>query len=210
MGKPLVIVGTGMLAEQVHFYFSSQGGRQVAAFALDAQFMRDEQFVGRPVIEFEEALRLYPPATHDLFVAIGFTSTEARKRKFLDARGRGYALPSYVHPTAWVAENVRVASNTLIQEQAVVCPFAQLGEDVFICPQVGINHHTRLGSHCFVAPGAVIAGHVLIGELCFIGANATLRDRIRIGDGCTIGAGAVVMADCEPGGVYPAAATVRR
>jgi sugar O-acyltransferase (sialic acid O-acetyltransferase NeuD family) len=208
--KPLLIVGTGMLAEQLHFYFETLGGRRVVAFALDAAYLREPQFLGRPVLEFNEALRLHPPATHELFVAIGFTATEARKRKFLAAQALGYTLPSYVHPSACVAPNVRVGSNTLIQERAMVAPFVQLGENVVLCPQVGINHHSHLGSHCFVAPGAVIAGQVEVGELCFIGANATLRDRIHIGEGCVIGAGAVVMADCEAGGTYPAAVTPRR
>ena len=96
-------------------------------------------------------------STHDLFIAIGFLATQARQRKFELARARGYTLPSYVHPSAWVAENVRVGANTLIQEQAVVSPFATLGDDVFLCPQVGINHHTRVGAHCFFAPASVVA-----------------------------------------------------
>ena len=210
MNKPIVIVGTALLAEQMHFYFSDHAQRQVEAFAVDAEYVREDNFVGKPVLEFEEALRRYPPATHELFVAIGFLATEARRRKFDLARERGYTLPSYVHPSACVADNVRVGANTLIQEQVMVAPFARLGEDVFLCPQVGINHHTRVGSHCFFAPAAVVAGDADIGEACFIGANATIRDRVRIGANCVIGAGAVIMSDCAEGGVYRALRTERR
>lgn len=210
MDKPIVIVGTALLAEQMHFYFAQRQGRRVEAFAVDAEYLREERFCGAPVLEFEEALRRYPPATHELFIAIGFLATEARKRKFELARARGYTLPSYVHPSAWVAENVRIGANTLIQEQAVVSPFVRLGEDVFLCPQVGINHHTRVGDHCFFAPAAVVAGDADIGELCFIGTNATIRDRVKIDARCVIGAGAVIMNDCAEGGVYPAARTERR
>jgi sugar O-acyltransferase (sialic acid O-acetyltransferase NeuD family) len=205
--KPIVIVGTALLAEQVHFYFAERSGRRVEAFAVDAEYLREASFCGKPVLEFEEALSRYPPATHELFVAIGFLATEARKRKYDLARALGYTLPSYVHPSAWVAENVHVGANTLIQEQAVVAPFVRLGEDVFLCPQVGINHHTRVGAHCFFAPAAVVAGDAEIGELCFIGTNATIRDRVHIGVGCVIGAGAVIMSDCAARGVYPAART---
>jgi carbonic anhydrase/acetyltransferase-like protein (isoleucine patch superfamily) len=81
---------------------------------------------------------------------------------------------------------------------------------VFLCPQVGINHHTRVGDHCFFGPAAVVAGDAEIGELCFVGTNATVRDRVRIGARCVIGAGAVIMSDCADGGVYPAARTGRR
>jgi acetyltransferase-like isoleucine patch superfamily enzyme len=66
-----------------------------------------------------------------------------------------------------------------------------------------------VGAHCFFSAGAVVCGEVQIGELCFVGANATIRDRVTVGDGCVIGAGALVMADCEPRGVYRAQRTTR-
>lgn len=210
MDKPIVIVGTALLAEQMHFYFTERSGRRVEAFAVDAEYLRESKFCGRPVLEFEEALRRYGPDTHELFIAIGFLATVPRQRKFELARERGYTLPSYVHPSAWVAENVRIGANTLIQEQAVVAPFARLGEDVFLCPQVGVNHHTRIGAHCFIAPGAVVAGDADIGEACFIGAHATIRDRVRVGARCVIGAGALIMKDCDADGVYSVAGTGRR
>lgn len=209
MNKPIVIVGTAMLAEQVHYYFTQHAERTVEAFAVDAEYLREDHFCGKPVLEYEQALRRYPSTTHDLFLAIGFTATEARKSKFSAALELGYTLPSYVHPSACVADNVQIGANTLIQELAMVSPFVRLGDDLMLCPQVSINHHSRVGAHCFIAPAAVIAGAVDIGELCFIGANATIRDRVRIGEGCRIGAGAWIVDDCEPWGVYRVESTTR-
>lgn len=208
--KSIVIVGAAMLAEQMHFYFMRCEGRNVVAFAVDAPYLRETHFCGAPVVEFDEALRRYPPTTHEVFIAIGFLAADARKQKFELVRERGYVMPTYVHPSASVAENVRLGPNTLIQEQAVVAPFVQLGDNVILCPQVGINHHARIGNHCFFAPSAVVAGSVEIGERCFIGTNATIRDRVKIGAGCVIGAGALVMRDCPEGGVYPEVATSLR
>ncbi|WP_157267692.1 acetyltransferase [Azohydromonas aeria] len=209
MDKPLVIVGTGLLAEQVAFYLGGVAGRPLAAFVLDPQYIREPTFLQRPVLDFVEAQARFPASTHDLFVAIGHTATAARRRWFDTAMAAGYSLPSYVHPTAWVAQNVAVGANTLIQEQAVVAPFVRLGDNVTLCPQVGINHHTRVGSHCFFAPGARVAGDADIGPGCFIGLGALVRDRVRVGEGCVIGAGAVIMADCPAGGLYRATRTDR-
>lgn len=209
MPKPLIIVGTGLLAEQVRFYFEQQAGRRVDAYALDPDYLREDRFLGRPVLAFEEAVKRFAPQTHDLFVAIGHTATEARKAKYLVAQALGYAMPSFVHASAHVAPNVAVGPNTLIQELAMIAPFATLGENLMLCPQVSINHHTRVGAHCFFAPAAVVCGDARIGELCFVGANATVRDRVSIGEACVIGAGAVVMHDCAPRGVYRAARTPR-
>jgi sugar O-acyltransferase (sialic acid O-acetyltransferase NeuD family) len=209
MAKPIVIVGTGLLAEQMRFYFEEQEGRRIEAYALDPAYLREDTFLGRPVLAFDEVMERFPAATHDLFVAIGHTATAARKRKVLAAQAAGYTLPSFVHASAVVAPGVSIGPNTLVQELAVVSPFVQLGDDVMLCPHASINHHCRIGAHCFFSVGAAVCGEVQIGELCFIGANATVRDRVTIGDSCVIGAGAVIMADCAPRGVYRAARTAR-
>jgi len=209
MAKPIVIVGTGLLAEQMRFYFEKQAGRQVEAYALDPEFVREDTFLERPVLAFDDAVQRFPAATHDLFVAIGHTETAARKRKVVTAQALGYALPSFVHASASVAPGVSIGPNTLIQELAVVSPFVRLGDDVMLCPHASINHHSRVGAHCFFSAAVVVCGEVQIGELCFIGANAMIRDRVTVGEGCVIGAGAVIMADCEPRGVYRAHRTAR-
>lgn len=208
MHRPLIIVGTGMQAELAEYHFGTVG-RDTAAFVLDPDYLRDDSFHGRPVLDFAEARRRFPPETHELFVSIGFTATAARRRWFDAAQAAGYTLPSYVHPTASVAGNVRLGANTLIRELAVVCPFAQLGDDVFLGPHASIGHHSRVGSHVFMAPGATLAGAVVLGEGCFVGLQATVRDRVSVGAGCIIGAGALIMADCAPHGLYRAARTER-
>ena len=209
MNRPLIIVGVGLLAEQMHYYFETLGGRSIDAFVLDPDYIREPHFLGRPVLAQAEALQRFAPDTHDAFVAIGFLATRARQRWFEFMQAAGYTLSSYVHPSAMVAANVAVGPNTLIQEQVVVAPFAHLGDDVMLCPQVGINHHTRVGAHSFFAPAAVVAGQASIGERCFIGTHATVRDRVRVGDDCVIGAGSVIMHDCPAGGVYRAPTTAR-
>lgn len=208
MSKPLVIVGIGMQSELVEHYFGT-AGRRTDAYVLDAEYLREDSFRGCPVLDFAEAQRRFPPHTHDLFVSIGFTATAARKRWCQAAQTAGYALPSFVHANASVAQNVRVGANTLIRELAVVCPFAQLGDDVFIGPLVCAGHHCRIGSHNFIAGGSTLAGGVELGEGCFVGAGATLRDRVKVGEGCLIGAGTLIMADCPPRGVYRAVRSER-
>lgn len=205
----LLIVGTGMQAEETVYYLQTLGGHTVDAFLLDAEYLKEPTFQGRPVLGFDEARRRYPPPSHALFVAIGMTAMDARRRWFHAARAAGYTLPNYVHPSASVARNVVLGANTIVKDLAVVSPFVTLGDDLILCPQVNISHHARLGSHGFYAPGAIVSGAAVIGDGCFIGAGAIVRDRVHVGEGCIIGAGAVVMEDCAPHGVYRAARTAR-
>jgi sugar O-acyltransferase (sialic acid O-acetyltransferase NeuD family) len=211
LAKPLLVFGTGVQAELVRYYFAEHAGRRVDAFTVDAAYVGDGRFDGLPVLEFAEAQQRFPPATHELFVAIGYTQlNQARKRAFESAQALGYALPSFVHPTASVARNVQIGANTLLREMAVVSPFACVGDGCQLGTRAVVSHHARIGSHCWLAPGALVCGNVQVGEACFIGASATLRDGITVGASCVIGAGALILADCGPGGVYAAAATPRQ
>jgi sugar O-acyltransferase (sialic acid O-acetyltransferase NeuD family) len=206
--KPLLIFGAGLQADLARYYFAEHASRHVEAFTVDAAYVGDGRFDGLPVLDFAEAQQRFPPATHDLFVAIGYTQlNQVRKRVFESARALGYALPSFVHPTASVARNVRIGANTLLREMAVVSPFARVGDGCQLGTRALVSHHARIGSHCWLSPGALVCGNAQVGEACFIGANATLRDGITVGASCVIGAGALILADCEPGGVYAAAAT---
>lgn len=209
MHKRLIIVGTGLQAEEVHYYLVTLGGRQVDAFIVDPEYLKEPSFLGCPVLGFDAASQRFPPQTHEAFVAIGMLAIEARRRWFLALGQAGYVLTSFVHPSASVASNVSIGANTIVKELVVVSPFARLGDNLILCPQACIGHHARIGSHGFMAPAALVAGDAEIGECCFIGAGAIVRDRVRIGDGCVIGAGAVIMENCPPGGVYRAARTRR-
>ena len=52
--KDLVIFGTGQVAEVIHYYFTEEGGRKVAAFTVDAKYRTTEELLGLPVVPFEE------------------------------------------------------------------------------------------------------------------------------------------------------------
>jgi sugar O-acyltransferase (sialic acid O-acetyltransferase NeuD family) len=211
MSKPIVIFGVGDLPEQMHYYFSQHAGRRVEAFTVDAEFLRCGSFCGLPVLPFHEAQRRFPPATHELFVAVGYSQVNSvRRRVFLEAQAQGYTLPSFVHETAVVARNVVVGANCLLRELAAVSPFATLGDNVFVGVHVNVSHHARIASHVFIANGAVVCGGAVIGEACFVGANAMVRDKVIVGSRCIVGAGAVVMGNCDADGVYAAAPTPRR
>lgn len=210
MSKPLVIFGTGLYAELAHHYFSGGPDYRVVAFTLDAGFVEADSFCGLPVLAYEELPRAFPCESHEMFIGVGYSHVNRlRKEKYLQARRSGYRLASYVHPSATVARNARLGDNCLVREQGLVGPFARLGHNVFVGARACISHHAVIEDHCYLGPAAVVCGSVEVSEACFIGANATLKDKLRIGANCLIGAGALVLRDCEPGGIYRAEPTAR-
>lgn len=210
MSKPIVIFGTGDIAELAHYYFTRGGGQNVVAFAVDAAYLEESTFCGLPVVAFDEVAKAYPPPTHDFFVALSYSKlNQLRKEKYLAAKAYGYQLASYVSEKATVLNEGRIGENCFILEDNTIQPFVTIGNNVTLWSGNHIGHHSTIKDHCFLASHIVVSGGVEIGEQCFIGVNATLRDHIKLGERCVIGAGALLLADAEAEGVYQGQSTER-
>ena len=208
--KPLVIFGVGDIGELAHHYFTTDTQRRVEAFTVDRAFASEPRFHDLPVVPFEDLAQHYPPATHDVFVAVSYTRLNAvRKEKYLAAKAAGYGIASYVSSRATVLNEGRIGENCFILEDNTIQPFVTIGNDVTLWSGNHIGHHSTIRDHCFLASHIVVSGGVDIGESCFIGVNATLRDHIKLGERCVVGAGALLLADAEPEGVYMGQATER-
>ncbi len=210
MKKPLIIFGTGDIAQLAHYYFNTSSEYEVVAFTVDAAYLTEKIFCNLPVVSFEEVVAHYHPSNYELFIAISYTKLNAiRKDKFIACKQMGYHLASFVSPRATVLNGGKVGENCFILEDNTIQPFVVIGNNITLWSGNHVGHHSVIKDHCFIASQVVISGGVEIGEQCFIGVNATLRDHIRIGEKCVIGAGALVLADTEPEGVYLGAATER-
>lgn len=210
MKKPLVIFGSGDIAQLAHYYFRTDSSYEVVAFTIDDAYMSETVFCGLPVVAFEEVAQKYKPAECEFFVALSYSKLNAvRKEKYLAAKELGYRLASFVSSRATVLNESRIGENCFIFEDNTIQPFVTIGNNVTLWSGNHIGHHSTIKDHCFIASHVVVSGGVEIGEQCFIGVNSTLRDHIKIGDRCVIGAGALLLADAEAEGVYIGTATER-
>ena len=55
--KPLVIFGTGDIAQLAHYYFSHDSDRRVTGFTVDGPFLTRTEFCALPVIPFDEIVQ---------------------------------------------------------------------------------------------------------------------------------------------------------
>src|SRR5258706_5782530 len=207
--KRLVIYVTGLIAEVAAFYFAKDSTYEVVAFANAAEFIKESTFGGKPVVPFETLEKSHPAAANEAFVAIGYTKTnQVRQARFNEARQKGYKLATYISSRA-MYYGTPVGANGFILEGNVIQPFVKIGDNVTLWSGNHIGHHSKIGDHTFISSHVGVSGGCEIGENCSLGGNATLRDHIKIGEKCVIGAGALLLADAEPEGVYPGAATGR-
>ena len=199
----LVIFGAGDIAKLAHFYFTRDSAHRVVAFTVDRQFRTADEFLGLPLVDFEDVENRFAPSNHAMFIALSYAQmNRTRAAKFAEAQARGYRLVSYVSSKCTYLTDSAVGDNCFILEDNTIQPFVTIGQNVTMWSGNHIGHDSVIGDHCFIASHVVVSGHVTVEPYCFIGVNATLRNSITIARESLIGAGAVVMKSTKAKGVY--------
>jgi sugar O-acyltransferase (sialic acid O-acetyltransferase NeuD family) len=208
--RDIVVFGTGQIAEVADFYFAHDSGLRVAAFVVDGAYLKEDSFLGRPVIALEQLAGRFPPDRHGAFVAVSYAKLNVLRREKADAlRDKGYALASYVSSRATIFPGFSPGENAFILEGNTIQPFARIGRNVTLWSGNHIGHHTVIEDDCFLASHVVISGGVRIGAGSFVGVNVTIRDYVSIGRKCVLGAGALILENVPDEGVYAPRGTER-
>lgn len=209
--KPLVIIGNSEIAEMACEYFTYDSDRDVAAFAIAADYIKEPTLHDRPVTPLEQVVQDYPPNQYDAFVAIGDGQLNRLRRRLVDqTKGLGYELASYVSSKAFVWRNVEIGENCFIMEHNVLQPFTAIGNNVTLWSGNHIGHRSVIEDDVFIASHVVVSGFCRVGARSFIGVNATLAHQVQIAPDNFIAMSAVVTASTEPDGVYKGHPAERR
>lgn len=206
--QPLVIFGSGQIAELADYYFALDHERPATAFCVDDEFVEGDSYLGRPVVARSELVAAFPPASADAFVAVAYGEmNRLRERVCLGLEADGYALTSYVSPRATVFPGVTCGPNAFILEDNTVQPFVRIGRGVTLWSGNHIGHHSSIGDFTFMASHIVVGGAVDVGKGVFMGMNATVRDNVSVGDYVLVGAGALLLSSAPPQSIYPGVPT---
>ncbi len=204
--RKLVIVGDGEFAGIAHEYFTHDSSYEVAGFAVERTFRKQDTYCGLPVVDFEDVERRFSPETHDAYVAVTYAQlNRVRARLYEAVKSKGYAAANYVSSRAFVWHNVELGDNVFIFENNVVQHHASIGSDVILWSGNHIGHRSVIEPHCYISSHVVVSGYCRIGTYSFLGVNSTLADRVTIARDCFIGAGCLIQKDTEPGKIYRAA-----
>lgn len=204
----IIIFGNTNQANMANYYFERDTNYNVAAFCVDDEYYREEEFCNKPLIPYSRLCELYPNEKYRCFVAVGYTDfNKTRERIYKKIKEKGYQLVSYISPKALVDDNVQTGDNCFILEGCIVQPFVNVGSNVTLWSGSQLAHHVSIADHSFLSVNATVAGFTRIGKNVFIGANATVRDGIKIADYSVIGAGAWINKDTVEYGIYKNRAT---
>jgi sugar O-acyltransferase (sialic acid O-acetyltransferase NeuD family) len=199
----VVIFGAGDIARLAHHYFSKDSPHEVAAFVVDREYRREQDFLGLPLVDFESVVERYPPSDYAMFVAVSYARmNRVRAEKYGRAKEFGYTLVSYVSSRCSYLSDAPPGDNCFILEDNTIQPFVSIGNNVTLWSGNHIGHDSVIEDHCFVSSHVVVSGHVRIGPYCFLGVNATLRNSITLAQATLVGAGAVITKNTVARGVY--------
>jgi len=201
--KPIVIFGTGKIAEVLLYFFRHQSNREVVACTVDRPHVTANEWNGLPVVAFDEVAAGFPPTSYEMFVALGYQDmNNLRAAKCHQARDLGYTLTSYVSPDSGLPKDCSYGDNCFFMNQVQVHPRVAFGNNVFVWSGAMVGHHSAIGDNCWITSCANIAGVVNVGKNCFFAVNATVANGVDIADECFIGANALVVKSTMPGEAY--------
>ena len=189
--KPLLILGTRLLAEELADWIADIPGYEVAGFVENQERERCAlKVAGLPVHWIDDLGKL----TKSHLFACGIATTH-RVTFIEQVTQLGCKFATLVHPTARVSGKSQLGAGTLISPGVHVASHTRIGRHVFVNRGALIGHHATIHDYATLQPGANLAGATVIGAATYIGMGAVILDRIRVGAQSVVGAGSVVTHD---------------
>jgi len=130
-------------------------------------------------------------------VALGVGDNFARRGIAERCAASGMHLLAAVHPSATIANSVKISPGAVIMPHAVVNADAEIGQGAIINTAAIVEHDCKVGNFAHLSPKTAIGGHVQVGELSWLGIGATVIPNIKIGTCSIVGAGATVVRDVD-------------
>ena len=199
--QKIILLGPNTSTQILEYYFKLENSPyEISAYTSDKEYIKENNYNGKPVVDFNNLEKLYPPDEYKIAIFMGYKHlNKIREERYKQAKAKGYKFISYVSKdslcyTENIGENVFILPNTNIQ------PFAKIGNNVIIWSDTTIGHHVQIDDNCFLSSPR-IAGFSKIGENCFLGTNCMIADHLTIGAFSIIGIGSVVTKNIKKGTV---------
>lgn len=136
--------------------------------------------------------------TMGFLVAIGGSRGRDRIETQDYLESHGLKPLTCVHPTAFIADSVKIGVGSQVLANASVCVEAYVGRSCIINTGAIVDHECKLADGVHVGPGAHLAGCVDVAPYATIYTGAVVLPGTKIGESAIVGAGAVVTKDVMP------------
>ncbi len=195
----VIIIGAGGQARVIIDILKSQTNKFIKIVGIiDKKIKENETVHNLPILGNLEEIDNIITTRNIRGVAIGVGDNRIRADYYQKMKNKGLELINAIHPSASIAESVKMGDGNVICREAVICTDVDIGNNTIINTGAIIEHECQLKDHTHIAPGVNIAGRVIIDEGSFIGIGSTIIEKIHIGKSSIVGAGSVVLKDLPP------------
>ena len=126
---------------------------------------------------------------------IAISSPERRQKVASEIAALGCELLTYVHSSAYVAQDARVGEGTFVAPNCVINSGAIVGKCCALNVFCSIGHGTVVGDYSVLSPYCALNGNSQIGKSCMLGTRATISPGVSLGDRCKVDTHSVVKAN---------------
>ncbi len=162
-------------------------GYEIGGFWEDSDARVGEDFFGSKIIALSDV-----PRGALIFIAFGDNRMRLQRGIALQD---DFRIATIIHPTAQIAEHVKIGRGCYVGALANVDPDVEIGDFCIVNNGSNISHESRLGDACHICGGTQLAGNCGIGKCAMVGIGSCVIEKCKIGDGTIIGAGSTIIAD---------------
>ena len=196
MSKDVIIIGAGGHAKVIADIIYKSGDNLIGFLDDNLANKGKEIYLGKKVIGTTKDIEIY----NKNYFIIGIGNNSIRKKINNE---NNLKLYSAIHPSAIIAEDVKIGTGSVIMAGVVINPGTVIGKNCIINTCSSLDHDNLLEDYVHISPGAHLAGTVSVKEGTWICTGAIVKNNITIGKNNIIGAGGVVIKDIiEENGTY--------
>lgn len=144
-------------------------------------------------------LSSFDPNEYEIMIAVGNSFDRARVERKMPISTKYF---TFIHPTAIVANDVKMGEGCFIGAFSFVSCNVNLGNHCLLNRSVHIGHDSIVGDFFSAMPGVIVSGGVSIKNRVYLGTNCSTKENVKIGSDVTIGAQACVASDLLDMGIY--------
>jgi len=198
----VIIFGCGNISEVAYSYLRDDSTYDVVAFTINREYIKENEFLGIPIVAFEDLNEIYPPSDYFLFAPLSARNlNKFRERIYNEGKERGYNFISYISSKASIYTK-DIGENCFILENNVIQYFVKIGNNCVLWSGNHIGHHSIIEDHVFVTSHVVISGICKIGKYSYLGVNSSTKDNINIAENTVVGMSSSVIKDTESYNIY--------
>ena len=129
----IVVYGNGSAAKTTYYRLEQDSPYKVKAFTVERDCINDQEFLGLPVIPFDQVEQKFGPEKFGMFIGVGYAKVnKLRARIYHQAKDKGYSLINYISSKAVIWPCLSIGENCIIGANTVIQPSVKIGNNVLI------------------------------------------------------------------------------